>query len=62
MSSRGASDMDEGQRRAERYREAAEVALEQLELVIGLLHRLRRSNIAEALEKNRTTIVKRYGL
>jgi hypothetical protein len=62
MSSRGASDMDEEQRRAERYREAAEVALEQLELVIGLLHRLRRSNIAEALEKNRTTIVKRYGL
>jgi hypothetical protein len=62
MSSRGASDMDEEQRRAERYREAAEVALEQLELVVGLLHRLRRSNIAEALEKNRTTIVKRYGL
>jgi hypothetical protein len=62
MSSRGASDMDEEQRRAERYREAAEVALEQLELVIGLLHRLRRSNIAEALEKNRTTVVKRYGL
>jgi hypothetical protein len=62
MSSREASDMDEEQRRAERYREAAEVALEQLELVIGLLHRLRRSNIAEALEKNRTTIVKRYGL
>jgi hypothetical protein len=62
MSSRGASDMDEEQRRAERYREAAEVALEQLELVIGLLHRLRRSNIVEVLEKNRTTIVKRYGL
>jgi hypothetical protein len=62
MSSREASDMDEEQRRAERYREAAEVALKQLELVIGLLHRLRRSNIAEALEKNRTTIVKRYGL
>ena len=62
MSSREASDMGEEQRRAERYREAAEVALEQLELVIGLLHRLRRSNIAEALEKNRTTIVKRYGL
>jgi len=62
MSSREASDMDEEQRRAERYREAAEVALEQLELVIGLLHRLRRSSIAEALEKNRTTIVKRYGL
>jgi hypothetical protein len=62
MSSREASDMNEEQRRAERYREAAEVALEQLELVIGLLHRLRRSNIAEVLEKNRTTIVKRYGL
>ena len=62
MSSREARDMDEEQQRAERYREAAEVALGQLELVIGLLHRLRRSNIAEALEKNRTTIVKRYGL
>jgi hypothetical protein len=62
MSWSEASDMDEEQRIAERYREAAELALEQLEWVISLLYRLQKSNIAEVLDKNRKTIVKRYGL
>jgi hypothetical protein len=62
MSSSETSDMDEGQRIAERYREAAELALEQLEWVIRFLYRLQKSSIAEALEKNRRTIVKRSGL
>jgi hypothetical protein len=62
MRPRGASEMDEEQPIVERYREAAEVALGQLEWVIGFLHRLQKSRIAEALEKNRRTIVKRYGL
>ena len=54
--------MDEEQRIAERYREAAELALEQLEWVISLLYRLQKASIAEVLERNRRTIVKRYGL
>jgi hypothetical protein len=62
MSWSEASGMDEEQRIAERYREAAELALEQLEWVISLLYRLQKSNIAEVLDKNRKTIVKRYGL
>jgi hypothetical protein len=62
MSSSETSDMDEEQRIAERYREAAELALEQLERAISLLYRLQKSSIAEVLEKNRRTIVKRYGL
>ena len=62
MSWSEASDMDEEQRIAERYREAAELALEQLEWVISLLYRLQKASIAEVLERNRRTIVKRYGL
>jgi hypothetical protein len=54
--------MDEEQPVAERYREAAELALEQLEWVIRFFYRLRKSSIAEVLEQNRRTIVKRYGL
>ena len=62
MNSSKTSDMDEEQPIAERYREAAELALEQLEWAITFLYRLRKSSIAEALEKNRRTIVKRHGL
>jgi hypothetical protein len=62
MSSSERSDMDEEQPTAEHYRKAAELALEQLEWVISLLYRLHKSSIAEALEKNRRTVVKRYGL
>ena len=58
----GDSDMDEERRRGERYREAAEPALEQLEWVISALYRLREASIAEVLEKNRRTIIKRHGL
>jgi hypothetical protein len=52
--------MDEERRRGERYREAAEPALE-LEWVISALYRLRKSS-AEVLEKNPRTIIKRHGL
>ena len=57
MSSSETSDMDEEQPVAERYREAAELALEQLEWVIRFFYRLRKSSIAEVLEQNRRTIV-----
>jgi hypothetical protein len=54
--------MNQEQRDAERYREAAKLAIEQLEWVIRLLHRIRKPEIADTLEKNRRTIIKRYGL
>jgi hypothetical protein len=54
--------MNEAPRDVERYREAAKLAIEQLEWVISCLYRLQKFNIAESLEKNRRTIVKRYGL
>ena len=41
---------------AERYREAAEATLEQLDWCIGYLHRIRKSALAEALARNRSEI------
>jgi hypothetical protein len=43
-----------------RYREAADQAIEQLDWVIGYLRQIRKSEIARALRKNRTKIVKQY--
>ena len=43
-----------------RYRKAAELAIEQLDWVIGYLHRIRKHELARALQRNRATIVKRY--
>jgi hypothetical protein len=40
----------------ERYRLAAEEALDQLDWCIEYLHRLRRSDIANSLARNRHTI------
>ena len=54
--------MNQERRDGERYREAAKLAIEQLEWVIRLLHRIRKPEIADRLEQNRRTIVKRYGL
>ena len=51
-----------GKQAAERYREAAYAALDQLDWTIRFLHRIRKSRIADALEKNRETIVKRHRL
>lgn len=41
---------------AERYREAAEAALDQLDWCIGYLHRIRKSPLADALARNRSEI------
>ena len=41
---------------AERYREAAEATLEQLDWCIGYLHGLRKLKISRALAKNRSQI------
>jgi hypothetical protein len=45
---------------AQRYREAADLAIEQLDWVITYLHRIRKHELARALRRNRMTIVKRY--
>ena len=47
-----ASDIDE----MERYRRAAEDALQQLDWCIGYLHGLRKVDISRALAKNRSYI------
>jgi len=44
---------------AERERQAAEMALEQLEWVIGYLTKIRKPAIARALDRNRRTIIER---
>jgi hypothetical protein len=46
-------------REIERYREAAEVALEQLEWAINYLYQARKVEIARALARNRKQILER---
>lgn len=41
---------------AERYREAAERTLEQLEWAMNYLYRIRKDKLADALARNRHTI------
>jgi len=42
---------------AERYREAAALALDQLQWCINYLYRIRKSGIAKGLERNREQIL-----
>jgi hypothetical protein len=44
------------EREADRYRKAAEDALQQLDWVIGYLHGIRKLDISRALAKNRSYI------
>jgi hypothetical protein len=44
-------------RETKRYREAAELALDQLQWAINYLYRIRKSAIAERLERNREHIL-----
>ncbi|HEY6779076.1 MAG TPA: hypothetical protein VI122_21425 [Thermoleophilaceae bacterium] len=44
---------------AERYRHAAAHALEQLEWIVGYLRKLRKSELASALDHNRREILER---
>jgi hypothetical protein len=44
------------EREADRYRKAAEDALQQLDWVIGYLHGIRKLDISRALAKNRSHI------
>jgi hypothetical protein len=49
-------DVDEKQAEADRYRKAAEDALQQLDWAIGYLHGIRKTGISKALAKNRSYI------
>ena len=49
-------DVDEKQAEADRYRKAAEDALQQLDWAIGYLHGIRKVEISRALAKNRSYI------
>jgi hypothetical protein len=44
------------EREADRYRKAAEDALQQLDWAIGYLHGIRKTDISRALAKNRSYI------
>jgi hypothetical protein len=45
-------------REIERYREACVSALDQLEWIVGYLHRIHRPQIARTLDRNRKQILK----
>jgi hypothetical protein len=63
MSTREADDHDrELDRESERYRRAALEALGQLEWCVDYLYRLRKSEIARAISRNRKQIIQRAGL
>jgi hypothetical protein len=47
---------------AQRYRKAAELAIEQLDWCINYLHRIQRPRVAQALLRSRRAIVKRHRL
>jgi len=49
-------DVDDKQAEADRYRKAAEDALQQLDWAIGYLHGIRKVEISKALAKNRSFI------
>jgi hypothetical protein len=52
----GNRDRTQKTQEASGYREAAELALDQLDWCISYLHRIRKPAIAEELRKNRKTI------
>jgi hypothetical protein len=62
MGSRERSARAGPRREADRYREAAELALEQLDWCINYLYRINKPNVARVLENNRRTIRQRYRL
>jgi len=47
---------------AERYRRAAQLAIEQLDWSINYLYRIQRPAIGDALRQNRNAIVRRHHL
>jgi hypothetical protein len=49
-------------REIKRYRDAAELALGQLEWIVGYLHQARKSELAQALDRNRKQIMEEIDL
>ncbi len=47
---------------AERYRQAAQLTLEQLDWCIDYMHRIHKPGIGQVLRRNRNAIAKRYRL
>jgi hypothetical protein len=56
QSSSSSSQQSSKQQEADRYRRAAEDALQQLDWAIGYLHGIRKTDISKALAKNRSFI------
>jgi hypothetical protein len=54
--SQRSSQTESKQNEADRYRRAAEDALQQLDWAIGYLHGIRKTDISRALAKNRSFI------
>jgi hypothetical protein len=54
---RGEKSARERAREADRYREAAELALDQLQWAVNYLYRIRKPTLAAGLEKNREHIL-----
>jgi hypothetical protein len=64
MASRSSKDNDRERRldaEIERSQEAADSALGQLERIVGYLHKIRKPEIARALDRNRKQILKDIG-
>jgi hypothetical protein len=55
-SSSSAKKSSNGQEETDRYRRAAEDALQQLDWAIGYLHGIKKTEISKALAQNRTYI------
>jgi hypothetical protein len=58
-SGNGNGRQQELDREIERYREAGDAALHQLEWVVGYLNKIHKPQIARALDRNRKQILKR---
>jgi hypothetical protein len=59
MARNGNSKTSGQQKETDRYRQAAEDALQQLDWTIGYLHGIRKTEISKVLAKNRSFIRKR---
>ena len=58
MARKNSSNVKSNQSETDRYRRAAEDALQQLDWAIGYLHGIRKTDISKALAKNRSFIRK----
>ena len=57
MTSRKGKRNGDLDREIERYQEAAISALEQLEWIVGYLHKIRKPELAQVLDRNRKQIM-----